>query len=190
MNKKALNLWQLFSAFFRIGLFTIGGGYAMLPMLHREVVEKYKWVTDEEIMDYYAIGQSTPGIIGINTATFVGIKQVGVVGGIFATLGMVTPSWIIITLIAKFLQEFKGNSYVQEAFMGIRIMVVILIVQAVMKMFKKSVVHRSDQVLFILAFIAIAFVGLSPILILVVAGIYGAMLGRRNLKGGAKDDVS
>lgn len=178
-------LWRLFIAFFKIGLFTIGGGYAMLPMLHREVVEKYKWVTDEEIMDYYAIGQSTPGIIAINTATFIGIKQVGVIGGIFATLGMVTPSWIIIIAIAKFIQEFKDNPYVQDAFMGIRIMVIILIVQAVINMFKKSVGTRSDYILFGIAFIAIAFLKLSPILILVIAGLYGAFIGRRQLKGGA-----
>lgn len=184
MNQKVANLWRLFIAFFKIGLFTIGGGYAMLPMLHREVVEKYKWVTDEEIMDYYAIGQSTPGIIAINTATFIGIKQVGVIGGIIATLGMVTPSWIIIMVIAKFLQAYKDNPYVQDAFMGIRIMVVILIVQAVLKMFKKSVVHRMDFVLFGLAFIAIAFIGVSPILVLVVAGVYGAVIGRRQLMGG------
>ena len=119
MNK----LLDLFFTFARIGGLTFGGGYAMLPMLQKEVVEKRKWATEEEIMDYYAIGQCTPGIIAVNTATFVGQSTAGIAGGIFATLGVVFPSLIIITLIAAFLQNFAELAVVQYAFSGIRVCV-------------------------------------------------------------------
>ena len=111
---------NLFMAFFRIGAFTFGGGYAMLPMLQKEVVEKYHWATEDEIMDYFAIGQCTPGIIAVNTATFVGYKTRGIIGGIIATLSIITPSLIIITLIAAFLQNFADLAIVKYAFNGIR----------------------------------------------------------------------
>ncbi|MBP3925823.1 MAG: chromate transporter, partial [Clostridium sp.] len=112
---------DLFLTFARIGGLTFGGGYAMLPMLQREVVEKRGWATEEELMDYYAIGQCTPGIIAVNTATFVGQSTAGTIGGIIATLGVVFPSLIIITLIAAFLQNFAQLPIVQNAFAGIRV---------------------------------------------------------------------
>ena len=94
-------LWELFSTWFKMGAFTFGGGYAMLPMIQREVIEKHHWVTEDDIMDYYAIGQVTPGIIAVNTATFVGYDVAGIIGGIVATLGVITPSLIIISIIYK-----------------------------------------------------------------------------------------
>lgn len=112
------DLMNLFIIFFRIGAFTFGGGYAMLPALQMELVEKRSWVSDEEILDYYAIGQCTPGIIAINTATFVGYKRKGLIGGIVATLGMVAPSLIIITTIAAFFKHFQDIEVVQRAFGG------------------------------------------------------------------------
>ena len=135
-------LVNLFMVFFRIGAFTFGGGYAMLPMLQREVVEKYHWATEDELMDYFAIGQCTPGIIAINTATFVGYKNRGVIGAVAATLGMVTPSIIIITLIAAFLTNFADLAVVKHAFNGIRACVCVLIFNAVVKLAKKSVVDK------------------------------------------------
>ena len=114
-------LIQLFVAWFKMGLFTFGGGYAMLPMIQKEVIEKYHWATEEEIMEYYAIGQCTPGIIAVNTATFVGYYQKGVIGGIVATLGVVSPSFIIIGLIASLISNFSELAIVQNALSGIKL---------------------------------------------------------------------
>ena len=116
-------LWELYRSFFTIGALTFGGGYAMLPMLERELVEKHHWVTQEEILNYFAIGQCTPGIIAVNTATFVGYKRRKVVGGIVTTLGVISPSLIIITVIAALLSNFMDILWVQHAFAGIRVAV-------------------------------------------------------------------
>ncbi|MFR8165798.1 MAG: chromate transporter [Enterocloster sp.] len=132
MNK----LLDLFLTFARIGGLTFGGGYAMLPMLQKEVVEKRGWASEEELMDYYAIGQCTPGIIAVNTATFVGQKTAGIAGGIIATLGVVFPSPIIITIIAAFIQNFSDLAIVQNAFAGIRVCVCVPIFNAVVKLWK------------------------------------------------------
>ena len=124
-------LFDLFLAFERIGALTFGGGYAMLPMLQKEVVDKYHWATEDELMDYYAIGQCTPGIIAVNTATFIGYKRRGLIGAAFSTLGMVFPSLVIITVIAAFIQNFAHIEAVQHAFAGIRVAVCVLILTAV-----------------------------------------------------------
>jgi len=118
------SLAKFYFAFFRIGLFTFGGGYAMLPMLIKEVVEKYRWTTEEELLNYFAISQTTPGIIAVNTATFIGMKFRGVKGAIAATVGVITPCWLIITIIANILNVVKDNPYVEQAFSGVRIVVV------------------------------------------------------------------
>ena len=109
-------LFNLFFAFAKVGVLTFGGGYAMLPILQREIVEKNNWASDEELMDYYAIGQCTPGVIAVNTATFIGQKNKGIMGGIMATLGVVTPSLIIITAIAAFISNFADLAIVKNAF--------------------------------------------------------------------------
>ena len=132
-------LFDLFLTFARVGGLTFGGGYAMLPMLQKEVVEKRHWATEEEIMDYYALGQCTPGIIAINVATFIGYKNRGVLGAIFSTAGMVFPSLIIITIIAAFLQNFAELPLVKNAFAGIRICVGVLVLNAVKTLWKKGV---------------------------------------------------
>lgn len=183
MQKNRNILWKLFNVFFRIGFFTIGGGYAMLPMLQREVVEKYRWSTDEEIMDYYAIGQSTPGIIAINTATFIGYKKKGVLGGIVATLGMVAPSWIIIISIAALFQRFANNPWIQSAFSGIRVVVVVLIINAVIKMGKKAINNWVGVAIGVLAFILVAWLDISPIYIIISAGIIGILLNTLKMRG-------
>ena len=154
-------LLDLFFTFARIGGLTFGGGYAMLPILQREVVEKRKWVTNEEIMDYYAIGQCTPGIIAVNTATFIGQKCASNIGGIVATLGVVFPSLIIITLIAAFLQNFADLAIVKNAFAGIRICVSVLIINAVIKLWKSSVIDIATTIIFFIIFIGAIFTDLS-----------------------------
>ena len=124
-------LWELFLTFAKVGVMTFGGGMAMLPILQREVVENKGWATDEELTDYFAIGQCTPGIIAVNTATFIGYKQRGVLGGIVATLGVILPSLVIIMVIASVLENFAQIPIVQHAFAGINVAVAALIVQAV-----------------------------------------------------------
>ena len=171
-------LFDLYSAFFRIGLFTFGGGYAMLPMLQREVVNKYHWATDEELLDCYAIGQCTPGIIAVNTATYVGSSRRGVVGGIVATLGVVSPSLLIITLVAMVLSPFMDNPYVARAFAGIRVAVCALIAGSVVKLARKSVTDVSGVVLCVAAFILVALLGASPIWVTLGAALCGLVLGR------------
>lgn len=171
------DLRQLYSVFFRIGLFSIGGGYVMLTMLREELVEKYGWLTDEEILNYYAIGQATPGIIAINTATFVGYKHRGVAGAFTATAGMVTPSLSIISLIAMFFSRFQEYALVQQAFQGIRVAVVMLLVFTLIELAKKSVKDRLGILLALGAFCLVAFAGLSPIPIIFAAAIAGLLSG-------------
>ena len=175
-------LLLLFAVFAKIGGFTFGGGYAMLPILQREIVEKRHWATQEELMDYFAIGQCTPGIIAVNTATFVGYKRKGVVGGIFATLGVVAPSIVIITIIAAFIQGFQHIEAVQWAFEGIRAAVVALILSAVIKLGKKSLVDVATVVIFLVVAVLSAVTDLSPAIFVVASGVCGLLL-----KGGKRD---
>lgn len=180
MNK---NL-QLFISFAKIGALTFGGGYAMLPMLKDEVVDKHGWATEEELMDYYAIGQCTPGVIAVNTATFVGRTQGGFWGALFATLGVAFPSLIIITIIAAFLQNFAEIPTVQHAFAGIRVCVFVLILNAVISLAKKSVVNIATGIIFVLVFLLSVIVDLSPVFLVLGAGIAGIVL--RIVKGEEK----
>ena len=169
-------LWELFSSFARIGGFTFGGGYAMLPILQRGVVENRHWTTEDELMDYYAIGQCTPGIIAVNTATFVGQKTAGIAGGIIATLGVVFPSLIIITVIAAFIQNFAHLAIVQNAFAGIRVCVYILIFNAVVKLWKKAVVDKPTLVICLLVILGSALTEFSPIVFVILAAAAGIIL--------------
>ncbi|HOJ09085.1 MAG TPA: chromate transporter [Clostridiales bacterium] len=169
-------LLELFVIFCRIGGFTFGGGYAMLPIIQKEIVEKRKWATDEEVLDYYAIGQCTPGIIAVNTATFIGYKRKGMIGAIAATMGMVFPSLVIITLIAAYFRHFQDYAIVKHAFVGIRAAVAALILSAVVKMWDKSIKDSAGLIIFILSFAVIAFTNVSPILVIVVSAIAGILL--------------
>ena len=169
-------LLDLFITFAKVGVMTFGGGYAMLPILQREVVEKKKWATEEEIMDYFAIGQCTPGIIAVNTATFIGQKNKGVLGGIFATLGVVFPSLIIISLLAGVIKAFSHIGVVQHAFAGIRVCVCVLIINAVMKLFKKAVIDIPTMCIFILIVAGSCFTNLSPIIFVILAAVIGIVL--------------
>lgn len=179
-------LFELYAAFFRIGLFTFGGGYAMLPMLTKEVVEKYHWATEAELMDYYAIGQCTPGVLAVNTATFVGYKYKGIIGGIIATLGVVTPSIIIISLIASFLKNFADLEIVKHAFNGIRAAVVVLILNAIVKLAKKSLVDKVCIGICILVLILSLATNFSPAIFVVLAGFLGWLVHRLGIAGGDK----
>ena len=169
-------LLDLFLTFARIGGLTFGGGYAMLPILQREVVEKRHWATEEELMDYYAIGQCTPGIIAVNTATFVGQGLAGSIGGIVATLGVVFPSLIIITVIAAFIQNFAHLAIVQNACAGIRVCVCILIFNAVVKLWKKAVVDNPTLVICLLVILGSALTEFSPIVFVILAAAAGIIL--------------
>ena len=166
-------LLDLFLTFARIGGLTFGGGYAMLPMLQREVVEKRGWATEEELMDYYAIGQCTPGIIAVNTATFIGSKVRGVIGGITATLGVVFPSLVIISVIAAFISNFADLAAVKDAFAGLRVRVLVLILNAVVKLGKASVKDAVTLCIFLAVLAASVLLDLSPIIFVVCAAIAG-----------------
>ena len=166
---------ELFWAFFQIGALTFGGGYAMLPMIQKEIVEKHHWATDDEIIDYFAIGQLTPGIIAVNTATFVGYKTKGILGGIIATLGVVTPSVMIITIIAAFLKNFMDYEIVQHAFGGIRVAVCVLISISIMKLAKKNIKNNTGIVIALLVFLLVTFTNISSVYVIIGAIIFGLL---------------
>lgn len=166
-------LFDLFFTFCRIGGLTFGGGYAMLFMIQKEIVENKKWATEDEVVDYYAVGQCTPGVIAVNTATFIGYKTQGVIGALFATFGVVFPSLVIIMIIAAFLKNFAEFAVVKHAFGGIRIAVVALIISSIIKLWKSSVKNSIGIFIAIAAFILGAVFGLSPIYIVIGAGIIG-----------------
>ena len=187
---------DLFLTFARIGAFTFGGGAAMLPILQQEIVDKKGWCTEDELADYYAIGQCTPGIIAVNTATFVGVKQKGNLGGVVATLGVVFPSVVIITIIAAFLRNFAHIAAVQHAFVGIRAAVVALIASSVLKLTKTTVKDAPSALIFLVvvllsvfdkpleaAFPAVSFL-FSPVVYVLLAGCAG--LAVTAAKGGLK----
>lgn len=169
-------LIDLFLTFCRIGGLTFGGGYAMLPMIQKEIVEEKKWATEEEVLDYYAVGQCTPGVIAVNTATFIGYKVQGILGAIVATLGVVFPSIVIITIIAAVLKNFADLAIVQHAFSGIRVVVIALIINAIIKLAKTSIKNPLTLIIAIIAFILVAFINLSPIYVVIAAGLIGLIL--------------
>ena len=166
-------LFELFWLFAKMGSVTFGGGYAMLPILQRELVEKRGRVTNEELADYYAVGQCTPGIIAVNTSTFIGEKRRGVVGGIVSTLGFVFPSIIIISLIAAFLSNFAELAVVRNAFAGIQACVCVLILNAVVKLMKGAVKNVPAILIYLAVLAASVFFGLSPIILVVASGLAG-----------------
>lgn len=169
---------ELVVSFFKIGIMTFGGGYAMLPMLQRELVENRKWVTEEEILNYFAIGQCTPGVIAVNTATFVGYKRCKIPGAIFATIGVVLPSMIIITIIAAVLSNFAHIPAVQHAFAGIRIAVSALIVASVIKLIKTNVKRIAQIIIAVAAFVLVAVFGQNPVFAVIGAAVAGLCLGK------------
>lgn len=177
---------NLFWTFCRIGGLTFGGGYAMLPMLQKEVVETHKWATEQELLDYYAVGQATPGIIAVNTATFIGYKEKGILGAIFATSGVVFPALVIIMSIAGFIDSFSDSNIVQHAFSGIRVAVGVLILNALVKMVKGSVKDILGIILFVATFIISTVFNISVVYIIVASALIGIISDFVNRKRGIK----
>ena len=170
---------ELIDIFFtsaRVGAMTFGGGYAMLPILQKEVVEKKKWNTEEEILDYYALSQCLPGIIMVNTLVFVGQKKKGKIGAFASALGAVTPSFIIITIIAALLTAFADVPAVQSAFAGIRVCVCVLIFNSILKLWKSSVVDKKCLALFIIIAIGSLVVDITPIAFVLGAAVVGILI--------------
>lgn len=173
MKDKLIRYVQLFMAFFKIGLFTFGGGMSMLPMLQRELVESKQWLTEEEILNYFAIGQCTPGIIAVNVATFCGYKRAGLSGAIVSTIGIVCPSWIVITLIAGSISRFSDIVWIQRAMKGVYVAVAALLARAVFTFGKKIITDFVTAGIAAGAFLAMSVWNVSGILIVLVAGIIG-----------------
>lgn len=169
-------LFDIFIVFAKIGAFTLGGGYAMVPLIQSEVVDKKGWIDKEEFVDILAVAQSTPGALAINMATFVGYRMRGIVGSIAATLGCVLPSFISILVIAIFFKRFMNLKPVQKAFMGIRPAVAALIAFSVFKIAKTSSVKSWWYIFTILAFAAVAFIKLDPILIIILSAVSGVAI--------------
>lgn len=169
-------LLTLFLTFAKVGVMTFGGGYAMLPILQREVVENKGWTTDEELADYFAIGQCTPGVIAVNTATFIGQKRRGILGGIVATLGVVFPSLVIIAALAGVITTFSHLAWVQHAFAGIRVCVCVLIFNAVLKLWKGAVKDVWGLVIFLVILALSVFTKLSPIIYVLAAAVAGLLI--------------
>lgn len=176
-------LVKLFCAFAKVGVMTFGGGYAMIPILERELVDKRAWATGEELMDYYAVGQCTPGVIAVNTATFIGHKLAGSLGGIAATLGVVFPSVIIITVIAGILTNFADIPAVKSAFAGIRVCVCVLIFNAVVKLWKSAVPDKAALLLCAAVFALSVFFDISPIVFVIFCAAAGILLTRAGVRG-------
>ena len=171
-------LLKLFLVFMQLGACTFGGGYAMLALLQRVVVDKYHWATEEELMDYYAIGQCTPGIIAINTSTFIGYKLAGFLGAVCATVGFAVPSIIIITIIAAFIQNFADLAIVQHALAGIRVGVCVLIFDAVVKLGKKALINVPSVILFLIIAALAVFTPIDTVVLIVAAGVAGYVMYR------------
>ncbi len=164
---------EIFTSFAKIGAFTIGGGYAMIPLIQKEVVERRGWVKEEEFLDYLAISQSAPGILAINISIFIGEKLKGVKGSVVAALGSALPSFVMILLIALFFQGYRDNEIVNKIFMGIRPAVVALIAVPFLTLSKSAITNRYTAIIPVVAIVLIAFLGVSPIWLI----LSGALLG-------------
>lgn len=174
-------LLELYFVFMRVSAMTIGGGYVMFPMLKREAVDSKEWVSDEEMVDYYALGQSVPGIIAMNTATLIGYRKRGVPGAIAAALGMATPSLAVILLIAAFLTRYFDQPVVQKAFAGIRAAVVAMIVMAVLQVARKSTNSFAKLTIAVGSFLVIVGLHVHPILMVVTGALLGFLLYRKEI---------
>ena len=184
-------LLTLYYAFLRIGAVNFGGGYAMLPLLERELVNERGWTTMEDLRDYFAIGQCTPGVIALNVSTFIGSKRKGIPGAIAATTGFLTIPIILILIIAAFLRGFADAPIVQNAFAGIRVCVCVLIVQAVLRLWKNSVIDGLSFALYLCVFLLTALSGVLPVAIpaavlVIISGMIGIVIGRVR-RSGASD---
>lgn len=186
--KKLWEYMELFSVFFKIGSVTFGGGLAMLPMLEREIVQRRRWVTSDRLVDYYAIGQSTPGIIAVNVATFVGHSRRGIPGAIVSTLGMILPSIIVICAIAGLLGTFADVPEVQKALRGINVVVAVLLLFAVSRVGKRTITDLVTGGVALAAFLSIVIWDVPAVIVVLVSAVLGIMIRLRRERNG--DDVS
>lgn len=175
-------IFELYLAFLKIGAVNFGGGYAMLPLLERDLVQDRGWTTTQDLTDYFAIGQCTPGLIALNVSTFIGSRRKGIPGAIAATVGFVTVPIVIILIIATFLQGFAHYPVVQNAFAGIRVCVCVLIIQAILRLWNKSVIDKTSLALYIGVFLMTALSGVLPLAIpaavlVIISGILGVIIG-------------
>ncbi len=169
-----LTLLKLYLTFFKLGATNFGGGYALLPLLEKEIVEKRGWATRQEVQDYYAVGQCTPGVISVNVSTFIGFKQKGIIGGIVSTLGFISPAFVLILLIATLLTNYMDNEYVVHAFNGINICVCVLIFKTLLSMFKKNIVDTYTLMMYV-GVLAFSFLKLSFLPAIALVGICGLL---------------
>ncbi len=181
-GSKVFRFFDLFFTFSRIGLFTFGGGLAMMPMMQKELVDKKQWITEEDLIDYYAVGQSTPGIIAVNVATFVGHRQFGIFGGIFATLGIIFPSLVIIMLLAGGINSISEYPKVQAALKGINVAVAALLTCVIVKFAKKTIKNIWNVLFMLIAFVCIFWFKIPSFIIILVAIVIGCLNTARVLK--------
>lgn len=180
-----LELLEIYLTFVKIGTFTIGGGLAMMPMLRRELIESKGWITEEELIDYYAVGQSTPGIIAVNVSTFVGYKRVGIIGGIAGSLGMVTPSFVIIMLLARFINSVSDYPVAQKALKGINVAVAALLTHVVYSFTKKTIKTPINFIFMMLSFLCVGLLKLPSYIVILVSiaiACCGVFVRARQLK--------
>lgn len=184
------NLFLQYRTWFKIGLFTFGGGYVILPMINKEVVQKYHWADNEEVIDYYAIGQSLPGVIAVNTATFIGYKNAGVRGAVVSALGVISPSILLITLIATLLTGFQDIPVVRHALNGIQIGVCMLMAATIIQLWKNSIKDVTGVVICLATFVLAYFVGVGMVILVILAAVSGIAIktvsGKREVKAGKK----
>jgi chromate transporter len=171
-------LWQVFATFFKIGAFTFGGGYAMIPLIQKETVENHKWITEDDILEIIAIAESTPGPIAINSATFVGYRTAGVLGSLCATLGVVLPSFMIILAISGVLRQFQDEEAVRFAFQGIRAGVLALLCKALWGMYKKNKKNWASYIVMAGSFVLTAVVDVSVLPVLIGCAVFGLVTAR------------
>lgn len=182
MKNKLKQFLEIYYTFAKIGTFTIGGGLAMMPMMQKELIDKHHWITEEDLIDYYAVGQSTPGIVAVNVSTFVGYRQLGVLGGIVATLGMVTPSLVIIMLLAGVINSIDEYPVVQKALRGINVAVAALLTSVIVKFAKKTIKKPVHAVYMMISFVLVIWLKIPSFWIIIAALCMGVFLTYREKK--------
>lgn len=187
--KKIKQLLNLYLVFAKVGTFTIGGGLAMMPMLQKELIDKRHWITEDELLDYYAVGQSTPGVVAVNVSTFVGYKQLGILGGVIATLGMITPSLVIIMILAKFINSISDYPYVQKALNGVNVAVAALLTSVVVNFCKKTIKKPINVVFMLAAFVVVFFLKVPSFYVIIAALVTGIIITAVKLKKEKKNDL-
>ena len=186
-QSKLKRFFDLYFTFVKIGTFTIGGGLAMMPMMQKELIDKKHWMTEEDLIDYYAVGQSTPGMIAVNVSTFVGYNQLGILGGIVATLGMVSPSIIIITILAGLINSIDEYPMVQKALRGINVAVAALFTSVIVKFVKKTIKKPLHVLLMLISFTLVYFFKVQSFWIILAAILCGVVITSVNIRKAAKE---